>query len=136
MGAQIQPANSFDPPLLLSLKNIKLCFYQNVEVISINRVDCMDRGKYFTPMDPNLQVTNIKEVNEHIFKGGVIVILCDVNLQCILLRLKPLPYHQSRIYCGLSRFETFKTLDNSCLIRQVYEYHPESGIVIFPLRVT
>ena len=47
----------------------------------------MDKGKSFTPMDPNLQVTNIKEVNEHIFKGGVIVILCDVNLQCILLRL-------------------------------------------------
>ena len=94
----------------------------------------MDKGKSFTPMDPNLQVTNIKEVNEHIFKGGVIVILCDENLQCILL--KPLSYHQSRIYCDLSRFETFKTLDNSCLIRQVYEYHPESGIVIFARRVT
>ena len=77
----------------------------------------MDRGKSFTPMDPNLQVTNIKEVSKYIFKGGIIVILCDApckllalaNLQNILL--KPLSYHQSRIYCGLSRFETFKTLD-------------------------
>ena len=68
-------------------------FYQNVIVIFINRADCMDRGKSFTPMDPNLQVTSIKEVSEHIFKGGVIVILCDVNLQRILL--KPLSYHQS-----------------------------------------